>query len=977
MVSMLMALLMAAAPAERPTVVDAGVLRWQDDRSEVALFGVNYYPPFAIDYTQLKVLGLDHRQVIEQDLLHLSRLGLNCLRLHCWDREISDRAGNLLDNEHLALLDYLIAAAKRHGLYTMLTPIAWWGTANPSPGFSTFFGMDRMTTDAGEPRAAQRRYLAQFVQHTNRYTQRSYADDPAVLAFEMINEPIYPAGTTDEQVTAYIDALADAVRATGCRKPLFYSYFCNRLTAVGRSRIDGITFGWYPTGLVAGRMLTEDYLGRVDDFADMRQPALASKVKAVYEFDAADVGSSYMYPAMARAFRSGGAQWACQFQYDAWPLARTNVNWMTHFLSLPFAPGKAMSFLIAGEAFRRLPRHFPAGRHPESDRFAEFQVSYQQGLSQMVGQREYFHSGDTTTPAKNAAALQRVYGVGSSPVVAYEGTGAYFLDQEAPGVWRLEVYPDVVWVADPHGHPSLNREVSRVRWLSRAMTVRLPDLGEGFSAAALDAGNQFRPTVAGARVTVRPGVYRLCRAGQTAPAGGKAPYFAPPEEPGRPTLVWHDPAPTTLAGDDLPIRATCTDDAADLTVWYRTDGGWQQRRLERHGAFRYEGVVPAAALTPGRLEYAVAMTREGRTTTFPGALAGAPDRLAAVAPETIWSARALAAPPAAQLHETPGEQVTTRLVDGVLRIAATAFSQRQGSCLSCSFPVTGRPAGERTALRLRLRAGEPATNAVEVILSCADGKQYDTVQSIGQRWREVNVPLLNWKPRGATPPGTIDPATVRQVTLVFGTWLYGAAASRPHAVELAQIDLAPPLSTWAVPIEAVGPPVSLLQAAEASKRGVQHVGGRLMLVSGPADQDAIELSCSGFGPPPDAFGVTCPLPIQAPVRRAAMARCERLRLKVRGLTPASTGLEVVLSEADGSAWGTTVVVPPDWGDVEVPVAQLRYFGHWHKVPGRGGQGDRVRPDQVVSWHLTIGPWLNPEHGRGPWRVQVSELALDR
>ncbi|MCZ7599393.1 MAG: hypothetical protein M5U09_19080 [Gammaproteobacteria bacterium] len=60
-------------------------------------------------------LGLDRRQVIEQDLDHLVRLGLQALRLHCWDREISDHEGNLLDNEHLALLDYLIAAAKRRG----------------------------------------------------------------------------------------------------------------------------------------------------------------------------------------------------------------------------------------------------------------------------------------------------------------------------------------------------------------------------------------------------------------------------------------------------------------------------------------------------------------------------------------------------------------------------------------------------------------------------------------------------------------------------------------------------------------------------------------------------------------------------------------------------------------------------------------------------------------------------------------------
>lgn len=55
------------APADRwARVDDQGVLRWQDDRSEVALFGVNYYAPFSADYEGLARLGEDHRVVIDQ-----------------------------------------------------------------------------------------------------------------------------------------------------------------------------------------------------------------------------------------------------------------------------------------------------------------------------------------------------------------------------------------------------------------------------------------------------------------------------------------------------------------------------------------------------------------------------------------------------------------------------------------------------------------------------------------------------------------------------------------------------------------------------------------------------------------------------------------------------------------------------------------------------------------------------------------------
>ena len=117
-----------AEGADREARVDAaGVLRWAGGTNEVALLGVNYYAPFSVDYAELARLGLDHRQAIRDDVSHLRRLGLGNIRLHCFDREFSDAEGNLLDNEHVALLDYLIAECASNGLYTVLTPIAWWG----------------------------------------------------------------------------------------------------------------------------------------------------------------------------------------------------------------------------------------------------------------------------------------------------------------------------------------------------------------------------------------------------------------------------------------------------------------------------------------------------------------------------------------------------------------------------------------------------------------------------------------------------------------------------------------------------------------------------------------------------------------------------------------------------------------------------------------------------------------------------------
>ena len=76
-----------AAPADRWSCVDdGGVLRWQDNQQEIALFGVNYYTPFTADFEGVAALGLSHREVIDHDVAHFQRLKLDVIRLHVFDR---------------------------------------------------------------------------------------------------------------------------------------------------------------------------------------------------------------------------------------------------------------------------------------------------------------------------------------------------------------------------------------------------------------------------------------------------------------------------------------------------------------------------------------------------------------------------------------------------------------------------------------------------------------------------------------------------------------------------------------------------------------------------------------------------------------------------------------------------------------------------------------------------------------------------
>ena len=97
-----------------------GVLRYTKDNKEAAFFGVNYTVPFAFAYRAHKALNIDLEKAIQQDVYQMSRLGLDGFRVHVWDTEISDTSGNLLENEHLRLFDFLLAELKKRNIKTII-----------------------------------------------------------------------------------------------------------------------------------------------------------------------------------------------------------------------------------------------------------------------------------------------------------------------------------------------------------------------------------------------------------------------------------------------------------------------------------------------------------------------------------------------------------------------------------------------------------------------------------------------------------------------------------------------------------------------------------------------------------------------------------------------------------------------------------------------------------------------------------------
>ncbi|WP_049792105.1 hypothetical protein [Christiangramia forsetii] len=621
-------------------VDEEGIMRWGGSNEEVYGFGVNYSVPFAHAYRSAEKKGLDIKAEIDKDIYHFSRLGFDLYRLHVWDTEISDTEGNLIENEHLETFDYLLNELKKRNINFVITPIAYWGNGWPepdedTPGFSNKYGKEGSLTNP-EAIKAQQNYLAQFLNHVNPYTGVAYKSEPNLIAFEVSNEPHHRG--TPEEVKSFINRMVSAMRKSGTEKPIFYnvSHSIQLAETYFTSNIDGGTFQWYPTGLGFQKELEGNLLPNVNDYNIPFNDVIEknNKTKLVYEFDAADVNKSYMYPAMARSFREAGIQIATHFAYDPTFLAYANTEYNTHYMNLNYTPHKALALMIASEIFHEVPMRKDLGTYPESLEFGDFKISYEGDVASYNSGETFIYTNTNTIKPKNISELKKIAGHGSSEIIKYQGKGAYFLDKLEDGVWRLEVMPDPILIRNPFGSNSLEKTVSVISWKENTMELKLNDLGENFKISGLNKGNNVSMESEGQKFKVSPGTYLI-------KSGGKdfdiADYqhelnfdpkaFKAKESTVDKTYLVHEATNIATAGSELKIEATVVSNnkVEKVEAWFQNGSTYESVELKAANNYDYSAKVPENLLKNGFLEYRIIVSTEENKTTFPGGVAGSPE----------------------------------------------------------------------------------------------------------------------------------------------------------------------------------------------------------------------------------------------------------------------------------------------------------------------------------------------------------------
>ena len=441
-------------------------------------------------------------RVIDEDLPQLALMHVSVIRVHLLPADFTDDKGDLVATPYLDALDYLISQCDQRGIYVYVTLVNGMGKWYLPQSFLSRFKRTQWTVD-DDCIALTRHYIHAILTHQNQFTHRTLAAEPSVALIELLNEPDYPdhaqtltdqrfagfkqrylaslaaTGAADDQahffqfrretVGHYLHDMIGEVRAAGAAQPIVWNLNWPRFIrdhgdvfqAVAQSDIDAISFCCYPgqsdvqkpywehpTDLSA-KNYTPNLQSLYDDPLQLRyllDERFATKAKLVYEFEEFYNQSGYVYPEMARLFRGLGAQVATMWRYVP-RVAVTHLDpaGCSHNLNLISTPGKSVSFVIASDVFQSTPLYEPYQTDASGDDIVgPFEMSFPKNMSlESAEDRLVYSKGFDSSPIPIHADVKDIVGVGSTPLVSYDGSGSYFIHVSDKQI-TVRIDPDVI-----------------------------------------------------------------------------------------------------------------------------------------------------------------------------------------------------------------------------------------------------------------------------------------------------------------------------------------------------------------------------------------------------------------------------------------------------------------------------------------------------------------------------------------------------
>lgn len=162
--------------------------------------------------------------VAEKDIAAIAAWGFDHVRLPFQYTDFFDPATETFREDGFALLDTFLDWCRTHGLYVILDMHAAPGAQN-ALNISNSDGEARLWT---EPDPYQDQTVAIWTE-----IARRYADEPQIIGYDLLNEPVTPDGVTTEDLFAFYERLAEAIRVVDTNHILFIegNYFATTFLA--------------------------------------------------------------------------------------------------------------------------------------------------------------------------------------------------------------------------------------------------------------------------------------------------------------------------------------------------------------------------------------------------------------------------------------------------------------------------------------------------------------------------------------------------------------------------------------------------------------------------------------------------------------------------------------------------------------------------------------------------------------------------